>query len=524
MLTFSHVKLKSTLLLEAQTRFGHNSRITNALNGVFTESEAYAADELVVLAEEVLQQIAAVGFVHYLQCAPQKEVYNDFLVQLFTSSGHDHNAGPLFRWAANMVLECPEMQASGRFGFFWQTNMGQLRLAERVHHLSELRNQVMHGFFVLPPERSREEADRIGQLLLELHAVNFFDVVADYHFCKNGQFTGRWSIQSEFEWRNFFHNGVFGELAGRIVDEQGASFWEREAALLLAEGGELPEKNRADLLDFLANNNRGAMALWVHPEDERAAGYFAAVGTELSRLSNARLIAYGLHEQGLSYTGSFLLNRILHVLNSEGTLGGKNKKLTDLIATARKQTEDRVIVLIDHIHLALFSPQHVSRLSNLLYENNVLLVAIGHHYEHLNGCFNAQSLLAHVSIAPDAARALAALHNFLRFKGPSYERSEEREDVRVLEQILAHVLQELSDGKVLYARRFADEHRYDLEYVHEIFAVLHPWVKASRAPFEADIVDETFGFPRVMTEVTPIYLALGRRDVKLEYQHKVISL
>ena len=68
MLTFSHVKLKSTLLLEAQTHFGHNPRIANALTGVFTESEAYAADELVVLAEEVLQQIAAVGFVHYLQC------------------------------------------------------------------------------------------------------------------------------------------------------------------------------------------------------------------------------------------------------------------------------------------------------------------------------------------------------------------------------------------------------------------------------------------------------------------------
>ena len=64
MLTFSRVKLHSARLLEAQVHFGHNPRIANALNGVFAESEAYAADELVVLAEEVLRQIAAVGFVN----------------------------------------------------------------------------------------------------------------------------------------------------------------------------------------------------------------------------------------------------------------------------------------------------------------------------------------------------------------------------------------------------------------------------------------------------------------------------
>lgn len=58
------MKLLSARLLEAQAHFGHNPRIVNALNGVFAESEAYEADELVVLVEEVLRQIAAVGFVN----------------------------------------------------------------------------------------------------------------------------------------------------------------------------------------------------------------------------------------------------------------------------------------------------------------------------------------------------------------------------------------------------------------------------------------------------------------------------
>ena len=43
-------------------------------------------------------------------------------------------------------------------------------------------------------------------------------------------------------------------------------------------------------------------------------------------------------------------------------------------------------------------------------------------------------------------------------------------------------------------------------------------------PEEEDILDELYGFPSTMTEVTPIYLALGRRDLKLEYQHKTLRL
>jgi hypothetical protein len=89
---------------------------------------------------------------------------------------------------------------------------------------------------------------------------------------------------------------------------------------------------------------------------------------------------------------------------------------------------------------------------------------------------------------------------------------------------LEKVLFDLNSGQSLYARRFADEHGYEIEDVHEIFALLYPWVQTKHVPFEADTVDELYGFPSTMTEVTPIYLALGRRDLKLEYQHKVISL
>jgi hypothetical protein len=116
------------------------------------------------------------------------------------------------------------------------------------------------------------------------------------------------------------------------------------------------------------------------------------------------------------------------------------------------------------------------------------------------------------------------LRNYLRFKGPSADKSDEVADVQKLEEILALVVNQLQQGRKIFARRFADEMKYDIEYVHEVFALLHPWVTTTRVAFEEDTVDELYGFPTHHTEVTPIYLALGRRDVKLEYQHKVISL
>jgi hypothetical protein len=183
-----------------------------------------------------------------------------------------------------------------------------------------------------------------------------------------------------------------------------------------------------------------------------------------------------------------------------------------------------VVVLINQVQLALFSPQHVTTLTNFFYDNNILLVAIGHHYEHFNPLFNHYFKKENSSSIPDAAQQKTLLQNYLRFKGPFHDRKEDEKDIALLREILEKLCIQLQTGEEIYARRFADEYDYSIEYVHEVFALLHPWIKTERKSFEEDTVDELYGFPTIMTEVTPIYLALGRRDVKLEYQHKVISL
>ena len=497
--------------------------ILEKIAAVNAEDPSYAADELGELAEEILQQIAAVGMLQYLNFAPQKEVYNDFLIQLFNSSGHDYNAGPLYRWAANMVKECSETRNSSRFAFFWEKSGDKEVLSHKVHQLAELRNSVMHGFFVLPPERNLEEAANIERLLSELADSGFFDIKADCHFYSEDGFTGKWNITDNAEWDKLMSDTAFGRLCERIVSEQQESFW-TEGEMVFDKGNEnlVPDA----LKEFIKEKNQGAFALWVHPGDTKDADdLFAATGSWLKSLPSTVFVGYALHDSGISYTGNFLIQHLIQVLNTQNKALSKGKKAEDHIKALRMEHKDKkVVVLIQHFHTALFSPLHVSKWTNFLFENNIVLVAIGHHYEHFNGFFNAHSVIEHPKVAPSQELALIVLRNYLRFKGPSHERTDERDDVQLLEKILADVLEELETERPIYARRFADKYKYHIEYVHEIFALLQPWVKSSREVFEQDTVDELYGFPSEMTEVTPIYLSLGRRDVKLEYQHKVISI
>ena len=129
-------------------------RLLKKIESVQSEEDAYAADEVVELGEEILSQLAAMGIAVYLQQKKQKEVFNDFLISLFLSNGHAYNAGPVYRWAANMIKEAEGSLAKLLKPFFWEEKDGHETFNEEIHHLAGLRNAVMHGFFILPPERN----------------------------------------------------------------------------------------------------------------------------------------------------------------------------------------------------------------------------------------------------------------------------------------------------------------------------------------------------------------------------------
>jgi hypothetical protein len=443
-------------------------------------------------------------------------------LQLFISSGHDYNAGPLFRWAANAIKDIDRLHNSELYSFFWIDG----RLNEEAQHLSDLRNRVMHGFFVLPPETNRAEAERMGRLLESMTTAGLFESRGEFHFFSNGAFTGHWNISDVDDWEKLKSHSPFGILCRRVVEESGAGFWAEQAALI-SDGDEAACPSAVK--DFIGSNSKGAMALWLHPVDDQHDEVFRGIGKWLSAQNDVVTIAYSLSDSGLSFSSEFLLRRLQEVLqkNDQATStssAGKGKKPEDLVAGLRKQEKRKVVVLINRVHLALFSRQHLTTLTDFFHRNNIMFICTGHHYRQFDTFFNRTETIAFGSAVPDAAARKSVLRNYLRFKGPFADRPEDAPAYAELEQILNKICDELQAGQEVYARRFADAHGYPAECVHEIFEVLHPWVKSRREAFEADTLDELYGFPSVITEVTPVYLALGRRDLKLEYQHKVLSL
>lgn len=497
------------------------TRIGNKIIAVLSEDEQYAADELVELAEEILSSIAANGFARYIESDQQKEVYNDFLIELFTSSGHAYNAGPLFLWSANMIKEDPQLQSNNLHRFFWDTHNDEWMLAETVHALAQLRNRVMHGFFVLPPDENRKQADALGDLLIDLHKSGIFNNEAEYHFIINGYFSGQWNITDASQWNQLMSELPFGLLVKQILHQGEEAFW---SAAQRTDHQPHQQFIPASFVDFVSNKPRGAYALWIHPNDKHRHDYFSNMVSWLHQQPDILTIAYSIQETGISFTSGFLLDRLLYLLNKTNKPLSGGKKKEEHLKALRSPHADKIVVVINNIETALFSSQHVSRLFLLLQEHNILVVAVGHHLEYFNTFFNVSETIVQSPSAPDPASRKGILNNYLRFKGPHADRKEDEHDVQILREIMDKICDGLQHGQKIYARRFSDEHQYNIEYVNEIFAVLYPWVLNTREKFEEDTVDELYGFPSTITETTPIYLALGRRDLKLEYQHKAISL
>ena len=67
-----------------------SENLIRKIQAVLEEEDNYAADELVELGEEVLSQLAAIGFAVYLQQPNQKEVHNHvsliFLMRLLENN------------------------------------------------------------------------------------------------------------------------------------------------------------------------------------------------------------------------------------------------------------------------------------------------------------------------------------------------------------------------------------------------------------------------------------------------------
>ena len=498
-------------------------RLTQKIEAVQSEDAAYAADELVELGEEILSQLAAMGIAVYLQQASQKEVFNDFLISLFLSNGHAYNAGPLYRWAANMIKDAEGEDAKLLKPFFWQIKEGKEVLNEEIHHLAGLRNAVMHGFFVLPPKRNREETKKMDLILEQMNHAGLFDKhFGTFHFVDAQGFKGHWNITYSDAWKNFSNCHAFGELAKRVSHEYSENFRAEEQTFASKKTAPVSEVQNAT--HELLEKGKGALVCWYSPGSK---GGEEAYRSMVQSVSNEIYlpIYYALHERGATFTSAFLtkeLGNALYELTQKENARKEPIKFLKNKDNSKFVTKKPVLILHD-IHVALFNDNHLTLFFNELFDAGVPILCTAWMYPYLRRFFNQELLLDEQTKQITIESIEYSLNNYLRFKGPSIEQDDERSDYLLVKEIVKTIYQSLESNKSIVARRFADEHKYPIEYVHEAFSILSPFYTLEKEPFKVDEVDELYGFPKTIEESSRIFLTLGRRDVKLEYQHKVLS-
>ena len=101
--------------------------------------------------------------------------------------------------------------------------------------------------------------------------------------------------------------------------------------------------------------------------------------------------------------------------------------------------------------------------------------------------------------------------------------ADQKNDYDKLYEITSKLVEEIHIREVIVARRFSDKHNYPIEFVHEAFSILNPFFENDTLSFDLDELEDLYDFPKNITESSRVLFSLGRRDNKLEYQHKILK-
>ena len=493
--------------------------INEKIKEIMDEDEAYVADELVELCDEILIQLASIGIALYLSQKKQDENFNDFIIQLFTNRAHYYNAGPLYRWSAHMIKDLKDEKSKKIHHLFWNKN----QLNEQMNNLSELRNAVMHGFFVLPAERNIEEANNLAKVLKSIVESDLFHLIdeSSFHFLKKEKdltsFTGAWDIE-ETDWDSYKNSFDFGVLTQRIQYEKSAKYEDDQIKIL--------EKNNTvkcdEIKDYVNQSTRGAISCFFRPSSNYVDTYSSIVN-ELQKDENNIVFFQDLESNGLNFTSSFFIERLNKFLSDKTDTSQHSKNHKRALIQLRNKTSYKIIVVVNNIHLAMFNDDHILKLTDIFYENNIHFVGVGIFHSWLEKFFNKSVLLDKKTEKVKDDVLVEITSNYLRFKGPNKNLEEEKDDYFLQIEVLQKLVKEINKEKIIIAREFSDRNKYPIEFVHEALDILSSFYNISSKDFLKDELDELYDFPKKITESSRVLFSVGRRDTKLEYQHKTIS-
>lgn len=542
-----------------------HQRLREKMHDVCEEQPEYAADELLLLSEEILSQVSAYGVCLYLQFGGdlQTEKSNDYILHdLFLHDGHQ-NAGPVFYSVRGLVQELSTVLSDKQNELFNKESEININLQK----LAAFRNALMHGFFKLPATENLKIIDETQQVLEKLsNEYKIFEHRADFHFWNNEGFSGHWNMQDDDDWDKLAGEVTsFEQLVTTAKIELHSADFVNTVSVSLEPTAELEKKEDLKKLEgFISQDNtsnskendkakkptdfKESLYVQYHPCDKkRQDEFYESAYALLKQKENVELLSYTIDENGIGYTSYLLFARIVSFLTPIKTKLTQElndeKKLKDLKLSVEKPKDKlkdkveslindvgkldkkkKIVILINNIHLVPFASDHITSLMKFFKESGIYFIGIGWVYEHLNSVFSQKlDLRKEINAIPEATEIDLLIKNHTRHRGPF----ENEKDYSNLKNLIQQICNRLKNQKPMIARQYADEEKIEIELINEALYVLYPYFKYAQiendTAFIKDDLDELYRFPKNQTETSSIFLTLGRRDIELEYKHKILN-
>jgi hypothetical protein len=509
------------------------ARIYSLIEELNLETLEYLADELLLLSEEILSQVSAYGVCLYLKYGGdlQTEKNNDYILHdLFLHDGHQ-NAGPIFYRIRGIIQELsPENSKNDHVLSEKQKNLfdGESEINKKLQELAAFRNALMHGFFKLPAKRNEDLVEEIQAILEKLlNHYELFKHKSDFHFWKNEGFSGHWNIQDNNDWNYLSgkNDTLFEKLASLAKDELHSPDFVK--AISISHEPKVEFEKKEDLEGFISSDFKESLYVQFHPRDKKQQDeFYESAYVFLKQKENVELLSYTINENGIGYTSYLLIHHLLKNLGLQTNENDSKKKIKSNVAELKRNAK-KMVILINNIHLVPFASDHITSLMKFFKESGIHFIGIGWEYEHLNSIFSQKLDLRkdrkETNAIPDDKELTQLIKNHTRHRGP-YEKEDGRADLNRTIQIISD---RLKDQKSVIARQLADEESLDIELINEALYILYPYFKYDQSGsvnnYIKDELDELYGFPKNQTETSSIFLTLGRRDIELEYKHKILK-
>ena len=548
-------------------------RIKEKMLLVCDEQPEYVADELLLLSEEILSQVAAYGVCLYLQKggALQTEKNNDYILHdLFLHEGHQ-NAGPVFYRICGVINDIKENLSASDIELFNHELNKESVVYKDLKKLADFRNALMHGFFKLPASENLKIIGEIQQVLEKLsNEYKIFEHKTDFHFWKKEGFTGHWKMKGNSDLSNLAGDvSPFEKLASKANDELHSANFVNAISIDLETATDLEQKEKVD--GFIAQDNtnnsvnsnvndkakkkpsnlKESLYVQFHPRDKKQQDeFYKSAYALLSQKKDVELLACTIDENGIGYTSYLLFERLLQklspvkatlkenypnkeelqkkdFLSAEKPKDKPKDKVKSLISDIRKLDKEKslkIVILINNIHLVPFASDHITSLMKFYKDSGIYFIGIGWEYEHLNSIFSQKiDLRKEKNIIPDDTEIEFLIKNHARHRGPY----ENEKDYAALKSLIHLISKRLKSKNPVIARQLADEESLDIELINEALYILYPHCKYGQSGDDTnyikDDLDELYGFPKNQTETSSIFLTLGRRDIELEYKHKILK-